>query len=77
MVCRVSQAKGTILYVDVNGTLVDVKAKSSVLLLIWEACINGIKHVKVGIVPGLSKEFVMINENQHEDNLILTLCQIQ
>lgn len=63
---------------DTNGALVDITAKSSAYLPVYEACIHKIKHVEeAGIVPGVREEFVIIGENEADDSLILSLRSIQ
>lgn len=72
------QVKGTVFCVDANGALVDITAKSSAYLPVYEASIHKIKHVEeAGIVPGLKEEFVIIGENEADDSLILSLKTIQ
>ncbi|KAJ4954247.1 hypothetical protein NE237_011030 [Protea cynaroides] len=73
-----TKVKGTVFYIDGNGALVDITAKSSAFLPVQEACIHRIKHVEeAGIVPGLREEFVIIGENEADDSLILSLRSIQ
>lgn len=72
------QVKGTVVYTDANGALVDITAKSSAFLTVQESCIHRIKHVQeAGIVPGLRQEFVIIGENEADDSLYLSLRVIQ
>ena len=61
-------------YTDNNGAVVDVTAKSSAYLPLQEASIYKVKHMEVvGIVAGLREDFFIINENQADDSLILSL----
>ena len=63
---------------DNNGALVDITAKSSAYLPVYEASIHKIKHVEeAGIVPGMREEFVIIGEHEADDSLILSLRSIQ
>jgi len=69
-----SKVKGTVFYTDNNGAVVDVTAKSSAYLPLQEASIYKVKHMEVvGIVAGLREDFFIINENQADDSLILSL----
>ncbi|KAL6343846.1 hypothetical protein AAG906_027617 [Vitis piasezkii] len=73
-----TKVKGTVFCTDTNGALVDITAKSSAYLPVYEACIHKIKHVEeAGIVPGVREEFVIIGENEADDSLILSLRSIQ
>ncbi|KAK4798702.1 hypothetical protein SAY86_031028 [Trapa natans] len=73
-----SKVKGTVFNIDGNGALVDITAKSSAFLPLYEASIHKIKHVEeAGIIPGLKEEFVIIGENEADDSLILSLKTIQ
>lgn len=72
------QVKGTVFCTDNNGALVDITAKSSAYLPVYESSIHKIKHVaEAGIVPGVREEFVIIGENEADDSLILSLRSIQ
>lgn len=56
----------------------DITAKSSAYLPVYEASICKIKHVEeAGIVPGLREEFEIIGENEADDSLILSLRAVQ
>lgn len=71
------QVKGTVFSTDANGALVDITAKSSAYLPVYEACIHKIKHVEeAGIVTGLKDEFIIIGENEADDSLVLSLKAI-
>ncbi|GLT60270.1 hypothetical protein SLA2020_330420 [Shorea laevis] len=73
-----TKVKGTVFSTDANGALVDITAKSSAYLPLQEASIHRIKHVQeVGIVPGMMEEFVIVDENEADDSLILSLKYIQ
>ena len=64
--------------IDANGALVDISAKSAAYLPVREACIHDIRHVEeAGIFPGLQEEFVIIDENEYDDSLILSLRSLQ
>ncbi|GKV06815.1 hypothetical protein SLEP1_g18651 [Rubroshorea leprosula] len=73
-----TKVKGTVFSTDANGALVDITAKSSAYLPLQEASIHRIKHVQeAGIVPGMREEFVIVDENEADDSLILSLKAIQ
>ena len=64
--------------IDANGALVDISAKSAAYLPVREACIHDIRHVEeAGIFPGLQEEFIIIDENEYDDSLILSLRSLQ
>ncbi|KAL5158004.1 30S ribosomal protein S1, chloroplastic [Glycine soja] len=61
-----------------SGAYVDITAKSTAYLPLHEACIHRIKNVEeAGIIPGMREEFMIIDENQADDTLILSLRSIQ
>ncbi|XP_068663144.1 small ribosomal subunit protein bS1c [Aristolochia californica] len=73
-----TKVKGTVFCTDANGALVDITAKSSAFLPVREACIYPIKHIKeAGIYPGLRDEFVIVDENEADDSLIVSLRSLQ
>ncbi|KAG9457735.1 hypothetical protein H6P81_002243 [Aristolochia fimbriata] len=73
-----TKVKGTVFCTDANGAVVDITAKSSAYLPVREACIYPIKHVEeAGIYPGLREEFVIVDENEADDSLIVSLRSIQ
>ncbi|PIN23262.1 hypothetical protein CDL12_04028 [Handroanthus impetiginosus] len=73
-----TEVKGMVFNTDANGALVDISAKSSAYLPVREASIHNIRHVEeAGIVPGLIEEFVIVDENEDDDSLILSLRSIQ
>uniref|UniRef100_A0A0R0G0I7 Small ribosomal subunit protein bS1c n=1 Tax=Glycine max TaxID=3847 RepID=A0A0R0G0I7_SOYBN len=75
---RVSLVKGTVFATDNSGAYVDITAKSTAYLPLHEACIHRIKNVEeAGIIPGMREEFMIIDENQADDTLILSLRSIQ
>lgn len=72
------QVKGTVFATDNSGAYVDITAKSTAYLPLHEACIHRIKNVEeAGIIPGVREEFMIIDENQADDTLILSLRSIQ
>lgn len=73
-----TKVKGTVFATDNNGAYVDITAKSTAYLPLHEACIHRIKNVEeAGIIPGVREEFMIIDENQADDTLILSLRSIQ
>lgn len=73
-----TKVKGTVFATDNNGAYVDITAKSTAYLPLHEACIHRIKNVEeAGIIPGMREEFMIIDENQADDTLILSLRSIQ
>ncbi|XP_057476369.1 30S ribosomal protein S1, chloroplastic-like [Actinidia eriantha] len=73
-----TKVKGMVYNIDSNGALVDISAKSAAYLPVREACIHDIRHVEeAGIFPGLQEEFVIIDENEYDDSLILSLRSLQ
>ncbi|KAG5005899.1 hypothetical protein JHK82_023879 [Glycine max] len=73
-----ARVKGTVFATDNNGAYVDITAKSTAYLPLHEACIHRIKNVEeAGIIPGVREEFMIIDENQADDTLILSLRSIQ
>ncbi|XP_038885297.1 30S ribosomal protein S1, chloroplastic-like [Benincasa hispida] len=72
-----AKVKGTVVYTEANGALVEIAAKSPAYLPLPEACIHRIKRVEeAGIYPGFREEFVIIGENE-DDSLTLSLRSIQ
>ncbi|KAG4946187.1 hypothetical protein AAZX31_15G131000 [Glycine max] len=73
-----TKVKGTVFATDNSGAYVDITAKSTAYLPLHEACIHRIKNVEeAGIIPGMREEFMIIDENQADDTLILSLRSIQ
>lgn len=69
--------KGTVVYIEANGALVEIAAKSPAYLPLQEASIHRIKRVEeAGIYPGFREEFVIIGDNE-DDCLTLSLRPIQ
>lgn len=72
------QVKGTVFHTDGNGALIDIMAKSAAYLPVEEASIYDLRSVEeAGIVPGICDEFVIIDENEYDDSLILSLRSAQ
>ncbi|KAA0034974.1 30S ribosomal protein S1 [Cucumis melo var. makuwa] len=72
-----SKVKGTVVYIEANGALVEIAAKSPAYLPLQEASIHRIKRVEeAGIYPGFREEFVIIGDNE-DDCLTLSLRPIQ
>ncbi|KAK7329607.1 hypothetical protein VNO77_23777 [Canavalia gladiata] len=72
------KVKGTVVTADMGGAYVQIKAKSTAYLPLEEACIHRVKSVEeAGIVPGMKDEFFIIDENEIDNSLILSLRSIQ
>ncbi|KAM7280516.1 hypothetical protein ACFE04_007650 [Oxalis oulophora] len=73
-----TKVKGTVFFTDARGALVDVTAKCLAYLPVHEACIHRIRHVQeAGVFPGLKTEFMIIDADEEDDRLILSLKDIQ
>ncbi|PNX92351.1 30S ribosomal protein chloroplastic-like [Trifolium pratense] len=71
------EVTGTVFGSDASGAFVDVTSKSTAYLPLFEASIRKIRHVEdIGLIPGATEEFVIIDENE-DDGLLLSLRSIQ
>ncbi|CAM6091908.1 unnamed protein product [Calypogeia fissa] len=70
--------KGVVFKTDFNGALIDIGAKASAYLPISEACIHKVKSCdEVGLYPGTEEEFMIVQEDDDNGRVILSLRKLQ
>lgn len=63
---------------DFNGALIDIGAKASAYLPLSESCIHKVKNVEeVGLHPGTEEEFMIVQEDDDNGRVIVSLRKLQ
>ncbi|KAG6545150.1 hypothetical protein Mapa_013415 [Marchantia paleacea] len=70
--------RGVVFKTDFNGALIDIGAKASAYLPLSEACIHKVKNVEeVGLHPGTEEEFMIVQEDDDNGRVIVSLRKLQ
>ncbi|OAE30599.1 hypothetical protein AXG93_2909s1020 [Marchantia polymorpha subsp. ruderalis] len=70
--------RGVVFKTDFNGALIDIGAKASAYLPLSESCIHKVKNVEeVGLHPGTEEEFMIVQEDDDNGRVIVSLRKLQ
>ncbi|CAI7907927.1 unnamed protein product [Closterium sp. NIES-53] len=70
--------RGVVFKADNAGALIDIGAKAPALLPLAEACLFRLKNMSdTGLVPGMEAEFVVIDEDDSQGRMIVSLRKLQ
>ncbi|CAI7795118.1 unnamed protein product [Closterium sp. NIES-53] len=72
------KVRGVVFKADNAGALIDIGAKAPALLPLAEACLFRLKNMSdTGLVPGMEAEFVVIDEDDSQGRMIVSLRKLQ
>ncbi|KAJ7547574.1 hypothetical protein O6H91_08G092800 [Diphasiastrum complanatum] len=70
--------KGTVFVADATGAFIDIGAKAPAFLPLSEASLHKVKSVdEMGLYPGVRDEFAIINEDDKNGRMIVSLRKLQ
>ncbi|KAJ7535019.1 hypothetical protein O6H91_12G014900 [Diphasiastrum complanatum] len=77
--CDVGEmVKGRVFTTDARGAFVDIGAKAAAFLPLSEACMLGQNSMdEIGLFPGMEDEFMVVDEEDKEGRIIISLKQPQ
>ncbi|GJP43224.1 hypothetical protein CLOM_g2715 [Closterium sp. NIES-68] len=72
------KVRGVVFKADNAGALIDIGAKAPALLPLAEACLFRLKNMSdTGLVPGMEAEFVVVDEDDSQGRMIVSLRKLQ